>query len=59
MLCNWQSHIDYQQYPLSTLPDFFSVEGDRVLRLEGSISKLYLLNLDSVHPVIEKLYSNT
>ncbi|MBZ4665363.1 MAG: hypothetical protein JG770_616, partial [Mahella sp.] len=57
MLRDWQSHMDYQQYILSTLPDFFNVEGDRVLRLEGSISKLYLLNLDSVHPVIEKLYS--
>lgn len=59
MLRNWQSHMDYQQYILSTLPDFLNVERDRVLRLEGSISKLYLLNLDSVHPVIEKLYSNT
>ncbi|MBZ4664864.1 hypothetical protein [Mahella sp.] len=39
MLRDWQSHMDYQQYLLSTLPEFFNVKGDRVLRLEGSISK--------------------
>lgn len=59
MLRNWLSHADYQKYLLSVLPDFLSIERDRVLKLEGSISKLYLLNLDKVRPVIEKLYSST
>lgn len=59
MLRNWLSHSDYQKYLLSILPDFLSIERDRVLKLEGSISKLYLLNLDRVRPVIEKLYSST
>lgn len=59
MLCDRQSHANYQGYLLSALPGFLSIERNRVLKLEGSTSKLYLLNLDRVRPVIEKLYSNT
>ncbi|NMB98066.1 MAG: hypothetical protein GYA02_15930, partial [Clostridiaceae bacterium] len=59
MLCNWELHVDYQKKLLLNLILFCETEESRVISLEKSISKLYLLDLDNLLPVIKHLYSNT
>jgi hypothetical protein len=59
VLRDWQPHADYQHYLLSVLRVFLDTDRDRLYSLESSISKLYLLDLDKVYPVIEGLYLGT
>lgn len=58
MLCNWESHKDYQKKLLLNLMLFLETEKSRVVSLDKSLSKLYLLNLDSLLPGIKPLYSD-
>ena len=59
MLCNWELHKDYQQKLLLNLILFYETEKSRVVSLDKSISKLYLLDLDNLLPLIKHLYSYT
>jgi len=59
MLRDWQSHEEYQKNLLLNLVLFYQTDRERVVELSESISKLYLLNLDKLHPIIKPLYSNT
>lgn len=59
MLCNWELHKDYQQKLLLNLILFYQTEKSRVVSLDKSISKLYLLDLDNLLPLIKHLYSYT
>ena len=59
MLRDWPNHHGYQTKLLLDLNLFFVTDGERVVELEKSISKLYLLNLDKLFPIINPLYSNT
>ena len=57
MLCNWESHENYQKKLLLNLILFSEIEKSRVVSLDKSLSKLYLLNLNNLLPVIKPLYS--
>jgi len=56
MLRNWQSHSDYQKHLLQRLSVHAQKEKSRLILLNKAISKLYLLNLDNLLPVIKPLY---
>ena len=58
MLCNWESHENYQKKLLLNLILFCEIEKSRVVSLDKSLSKLYLLNLDHLLPIIKSLYSD-
>jgi hypothetical protein len=59
MLRDWPCHLLYQESLLLNLTLFFLTDRERVVELDKSISKLYLLNLDKLLPIIKPLYSNT
>jgi hypothetical protein len=59
MLRDWPCHQEYQTALLLNLTLFYLTDRERVVELEKSISKLYLLNLDKLFPIIKPLYSNT
>ena len=56
MLRHWNSHEGYQNTLKLKLLLHFSTQKSRVSQLDKSISKLYLLNLDSLLSVIKPLY---
>jgi len=56
MLRNWQSHSDYQQHLIQRLSAYDQKEKSRLIQLDKAISKLYLLNLDNLLPIIKPLY---
>ena len=58
MLCNWESHENYQKKLLLDLILFCEIEKSRVASMDKSLSKLYLLNLDNLLPIIKHLYSD-
>ena len=59
MLTEWKSHETYQQELFLDLLLFFQTERSRVISMNKSITKLYLLDLDSLLPIIKRLYSVT
>jgi len=59
MLCNFEPHNSYQKNLVLHLMFHWVFNRGRVKDMEKSISKLYLLNLDTLLPIIEPLYSNT
>ncbi|MDN5277605.1 MAG: hypothetical protein PWR01_1570 [Clostridiales bacterium] len=56
MLRNWQSHSDYQKQLIQRLSALAQKEKGRLIPLDKAISKLYLLNLDNLLPIIKPLY---
>ena len=58
MLCNWESHVNYQKKLLLNLKLFCEIERSRVISMGNALSKLYLLDLDNLLPVIKPLYSD-
>lgn len=58
MLRHWTSHESYQHTLRHKLLLHFAIQKSRVSKLDKSISKLYLLNLDSLLPVIKPLYAD-
>jgi len=59
MLRNWQSHSDYQKHLLQRLSVHAQKERSRLILLDKAISKLYLLNLDNLLPIVKPLYPNS
>lgn len=59
MLCNWESHEFYQERLALSLILYCEIERSRVVSMDKSLSKLYLLDLDNLLPVIKHLYSDT
>jgi hypothetical protein len=58
MLRHWDSHKNYQLNLKMKLIVHFSTQKSRINKLDKSISKLYLLNLDSLLSVIKPLYAD-
>ncbi len=58
MLRHWDSHQTYQLNLRLKLTFHLVTQKSRISKLDKSISKLYLLNLDSLLPVIKPLYSD-
>ena len=56
MLREWTAHAVYQEGLKIRLVDHFFCQKSRVVALDKSISKLYLLNLDPLLPVVKPLY---
>jgi len=58
MLRHWDSHKSYQSNLRLKLTFHLLTQKSRISKLDKSISKLYLLDLDSLLPVIKPLYSD-
>mgnify|MGYP000981587580 CR=1 FL=1 len=56
MLGNWKPYKEYQHELRLKLLFYLQIQESRLAELDRSISKLYLLNLDSLLPVIKPLY---
>jgi hypothetical protein len=59
MLRNLEYHSTYQDKLKRNLLTLWETDRGRIVEMGKSISKLYLLNLDNLHPIIIPLYSNT
>lgn len=59
MLNHWRPHKEYQRYLLEKISQFFESDKDNVLQYEKALSKLYLLNLDPLLPLLAPYYSIT
>jgi len=58
MLRDWALHSYYQEKLRLKMLLYYETQRSRLLRLDKSISKIYLLNLDNLLPVIKPLYSD-
>ena len=59
MLGIWCSHNDYQRFVVGELAKLARINPSALLEYEAEISKLYILDLDPLKPVIAPLYSVT
>jgi hypothetical protein len=59
LLGSWQSHADYQRQTATELSIIAKLNPYALLEYENSISKLYILNLDPMNPIIAPRYSST
>lgn len=59
MLGLWRNHADYQKYVVGELAFYTAFDPHILLEYEDVISKLYILDLDPMKPVVAPLYSNT
>lgn len=59
MLGPWLTHDEYRKNLVENLTIFSSIQPDSIFEYETVISKLYLLNLDSLKTIIKPLYSTT
>lgn len=57
MLNQWRSHKEYQSYLLEKILPFFESDKDNVLQYGKSLSKLYILDLDPLLPLLAPYYS--
>src|SRR5665647_2674617 len=53
----WRTHKEYQSYLLEKILPFFESDKDYVLQYEKSLSKLYILDLDPLLPLLAPYYS--
>jgi hypothetical protein len=53
----WLPHADYQRQVTASLSASASINVSSIYEYENSISKLYILNLDSLKPIVAPLYS--
>jgi hypothetical protein len=59
LLGSWQSHTDYQRQTINELSIIARFNPYALWEYEKSISKLLILNLDPLKPIIAPLYSST
>lgn len=59
MLGNWRLHEEYQSYLFERILPFFKADKDNVLQYKKALSKLYILDLDSLKPLLAPCYSIT
>lgn len=59
MLGKWRSHAEYQNYLIENIAPFFINDPKLVTQYESALSKLYLLDLDVLKPILEPFYSHT
>lgn len=57
MLGNWESHNTYQEKLKLKVTHFYQTQRSRIIAMDKVISKLYLLDLDNLLPVVAPLYS--
>lgn len=59
MLKHWQTHDEYKLFLISSLKNSFLYYQLKITQLSKTISKLYILNLDSLQDIASSLYSST
>ena len=59
MLGNWRLHEEYQSYLLEKIFPFFKSDKDNVLQYADALSKLYILDLDTLKLLLAGYYSKT
>ncbi len=59
MLGFWRTHEEYQSYLLEKILPFFESDKNNVLQYEDALSKLYILDLDPLKPLLSGYYSTT
>lgn len=59
MLGYWRTHQEYQSYLVEKMVSFFKVDPQNVIQYEAALSKLYMLDLDSLKALLLKSYSST
>ncbi|MCL2412301.1 MAG: hypothetical protein FWC97_11740 [Treponema sp.] len=59
MLGNWLPHKDYQENVIEKLSQIAKITPQSIREYKEEISKLYLLDLDCLKPIISPLYSHT
>jgi hypothetical protein len=59
MLRDWTPHCDYQEKLRLKMLLYYETQRSRLVALDKSISKLYLLNLDNLLPVVKPLYPDS
>jgi len=58
MLGYWRPHEEYVKFVLTSLKELASLDPDRVIEYQEAISKMLILNLDPIQPIIAPLYSD-
>lgn len=59
MLGLWRSHSEYQKSLVENLLPIYLADKKRVSQYADVLSKLYLLDLDRIKPLLDKVYSHT
>jgi hypothetical protein len=59
MLGNWRIHEEYQSYLLEKIMPFFESDPKNVIQYEKALSKLYIIDLDPLKPLLAEYYSST
>jgi len=59
MLGNWRTHGEYQSYLLEKILPLFESDRKNVLHYKNALSKLYILDLDTLKPLLAGYYSIT
>ena len=59
MLGNWRTHGEYQSYLLEKILPLFEYDKKNVLHYKIALSKLYILDLDPLKPLLSGYYSIT
>lgn len=59
MLGNWRTHKEYQSYLVDNIIPYFLQDRKNVMQYESALSKLYILDLDSLKPLLAPFYSIT
>lgn len=59
MLGFWRTHEEYQSYLLEKILPFFESDKDNVIQYKDALSKLYILDLDPLKPLLSNYYSTT
>jgi len=59
MLGTWRPHAEYQSHLIENLLPIYSSDSKRGEQYSQALSKLYILDLDSINSLFEPLFSNT
>ena len=59
MLGYWRTHEEYQSYLVEKIFPLFQADEKNVLQYEKALSKLYILDLDPLKPLLADFYSIT
>lgn len=59
MLGSWRTHSEYQSYLVENIIPFYKENPNNVAQYQDALSKLYIIDLDPLKPILAEYYSNT
>jgi hypothetical protein len=59
MLGYWRPHAEYQEYLINSVLPIYLADKPRVEDYSKALSKLYIMDLDVIKPILESYYSHT